>query len=127
MLTEIGFLCRRKRFEGIDELINDKGYMRRPGLQGVVLPVSCSSPRFSAHSHDASSQGSDFDAETDHFQPESVKAEKLESSRESPVHNDEYDNSGSVTPTVEDKLGTLQHGEISSLHPPNPSMYKNSP
>lgn len=87
--------------------------MRRPGLQGVVVPVSCSSPRFSAHSGDASSQCSDFDAETDHFEPELVKAEKLESSRESPVHNDEYDNSGCVTPKVadSDKLETLQHGE----------------
>lgn len=87
--------------------------MRRPGLQGVVVPVSCSSPRFSAHSGDASSQYSDFDAERDNFESESVKAEKIESSRESPVHNDGYDNSGCVTPRVADvdKLETLQHGE----------------
>jgi len=116
MFAELVFLCRRKKFEGIDELINDKGYMRPPGLQGVVVPVSCSSPRFSAHSGDASPQYSDFDVETDHFESELVKVEKLESSRESPVHNDEYDNSGRVTARVVDpeKLETLQHGESHS-------------
>lgn len=87
--------------------------MRRPGQHDAVMPASCSSPRFSAHSGDASSQYSDFDADTDHFERESVKAEKLESSRESPVHNDENHNSGCVTPKVvdSDKLETLQHGE----------------
>jgi len=90
--------------------------MRRPGLQGAIVPVSCSSPRFSAHSGDDSLQYSDFDAETDHFEPELVKAEKLESSRESPVDNDGYDNSGRVTPRVADsgKLETVQQGESHS-------------
>lgn len=108
-----GFWCRRKKFDGIDELYNDKGYMCRPGQHDAVMPASCSSPRFSTHTGDASSQYSDFDADTDHYERESVKAEKLESSRESPVHNDENHNSGSVALEVadSDKLETLQHGE----------------
>lgn len=114
IVTWESFNRGRKIFEGIDELINDKGYMRRPGLQRAIVPVSCSSPRFFAHSGDASLQYSDFDAETDHFEPELVKAEKLESSRESPVDNDGYDNSERVTPRVVDsgKLVTIRQDVI---------------
>ena len=108
-------LCRRKKFNGIEELTNDKGYMRRPGLQEVVGPALSSSPRFSAHSGDAS-HNFDKDAETDRIQPELMTSESLESGRESPAHSHELDKSGYVTPTVEelDKLEVLEHGESHS-------------
>lgn len=106
-------LCRRKKFNGIEELMNDKGYMRRPVLQEVVGPVLSSSPGFSAHSDDASSHNSDEHTETDHTQPELTTSELLGSGGQSPVHNHELDASGYVTPTVEDsdKLEVLEHGE----------------
>lgn len=114
IITWESFNRGRKKFDGIDELYNDKGYMRRPGQHDAVMPASCSSPRFSTHTGDASSQYSDFDADTDHYEPESVKAEKIESSRGSPVHNDENHNSGSFALEVadSDKLETLQHEVI---------------
>lgn len=93
--------------------MNDKGYMRRPGLQEAVGPVSSSSPLSSAHSSGSSLHNSDEDAEIDRIQPELVTSELLEIGRESPVHSHELDESGFVTPTVEDsdKLEILDYGE----------------
>lgn len=110
------FLCRRKKFEDIEELLSDKDCMLRPGLQGVVVPVTCTSPLNSVHSGDTPSQSSDFNAEADHFQSNLTSAEILESNRGSPVHNDGVDMSRHITPTVEDSdnLEMLQHGESHS-------------
>ncbi|KAG0580342.1 hypothetical protein KC19_4G166300 [Ceratodon purpureus] len=114
IITWEEFNSGRKKFEGIEELLNSEERIRRPGLQGVVVPVSCASPRSSAQSSDASSQSSDFDVETDHFQPNLMNAEMLEGSRGSPVHNDGVDRSGYIMPSVEDleNLETLQHDVI---------------
>lgn len=106
-------MCRRKKFDGIQELINDEDSTRRSGLQEAVGLVSSSSSRFSEHSGDDFSHSSDDDAKVEHTQPELMKSEMPESSRESPVHSYGLDKSGSVAPTVEDsdKLEMLQHGE----------------
>ena len=110
------FLCRRKKFEGIEELLNDKDWMCRPGIQGVAVPVSHTSPCISAHSGEAFLQSSDFDAESDHFQPNLTNAEMLENNGGSPVHNDGIEGSGNITPTAEDSDNseTLQQGESHS-------------
>lgn len=114
IITWEAFRRGRKKFNGIEELMNDKGYMRRPGLQEAVGPVSSSSPHSSAHSSGSSLHNSDEDAEIDRIQPELVTSELLEIGRESPVHSHELDEGGFVTPTVEDsdKLEILDYEVI---------------
>lgn len=109
LLKPVSF-CRRKIFEGNEDLHNDKDSMRRPCLQGVV-PATRSSPCFSACNGDASSHTSDVDAERDHNQSEPP------SSTGTSVHNGWPYRSGYVMPIVddsEDHLEIPQNGELLS-------------
>lgn len=95
------FSCRRKKFEGIEELLADKDSTRRPG----VVPGLCSSSRLSARSGDASSRFSDFDAEDD------LDQSKAASSIGSPTHSDRHYKSGYATSIADSEDKLLQHGE----------------
>uniref|UniRef100_A0A7I4D9F1 Uncharacterized protein n=1 Tax=Physcomitrium patens TaxID=3218 RepID=A0A7I4D9F1_PHYPA len=104
----------RKKFDGIEELMSDKGYMRRLDLQNVTVSRSHSSPRFSAHSEDFPTHSSDFDAEDDHIHSEPSEPEMVESGTAHKMNTDGLDESECETPTGQDsdKLERSKHGEV---------------
>ena len=90
MILNLHDNCRRKKYGGIGDPINDKEYIsRRPGLQGVGasnLPLSSSSLLFSTNSDALSETSSSSRPKTLLIQLKQSNSGVLVSCRESPAN-----------------------------------------